>query len=160
MMEVFFNLNISGNNAEKNRFYVDDNNQLSFKTMIIHDVPSREALRKLHVFQRSYQTGIDAKGKPVYTLRPHRQLNIELLIYDREKFTIIYNARLKIHAFYEVGSDDIEIQYTKIELDKDTLPNVKEQIMNELTDKRKFIDDKFTGLVAPWSTILEHSNWV
>jgi len=145
---------------KKTDFMLNDNNQLSFKTMIIHDVPSREVMRKLHVIRRSYQTGIDAKGKPVYNLRPHRQLNVELLIYDKEKFTILYNARLKIHAFYEVGCDDIEIQYTKIELDKDTLPNVKEQIMNELSVKRKFIDDKFTGLVVPWSTILEHTNWM
>jgi hypothetical protein len=134
------------------------NEQLSFKIMIIHDVPSQEVWRQLHVIRRSYQTGIDAKGKPVFILRPHRQLNVELLVYDKETFTIVYNARLKIHAFYDVGSDDIEIQYSKVELDKDT--NVKEQIMNELTDKRKFIDDKFAGLVVPWSTILEHSNWV
>lgn len=134
------------------------NEQLSFKIMIIHDVPSQEVWRQLQVIQRSYQTGIDAKGKPVFILRPHRQLNVELLVYDKETFIILYNARLKIHAFYDVGSDDIEIQYSKVELDKDT--NVKEQIMNELTDKRKFIDDKFAGLVVPWSTILEHSNWV
>jgi hypothetical protein len=134
------------------------NEQLSFKIMIIHDVPSQEVWRQLHVIRRSYQTGIDAKGKPVFILRPHRQLNVELLVYDKETFIILYNARLKIHAFYDVGSDEIEIQYSKVELDKDT--NVKEQIMNELTDKRKFIDDKFAGLVVPWSTILEHSNWV
>jgi hypothetical protein len=145
---------------KKTDFILNDNNQLSFKTMIIHDVPSQEVWRKLHIIRRSYQTGIDAKGKPVYTLRPHRQLNVELLIYDKETFTILYNARLKIHAFYDIGSDDIEIQYTKIELDKDTFPNIKEQIMNELSVKRKFIDDKFAGLVVPWSAILEHSNWV
>ena len=136
------------------------NEQLSFNTMIIHDVPSQEVWRQLHVIRRSYQTGIDAKGKPVYTLRPHRQLNVELLVYDKETFTILYNARLKIHAFYDVGSDDIEIQYSKVELDKDTPPNVKEHIMNELSVKRKFIDDKFTGLVVPWSSILEHSGWM
>ena len=145
---------------KKTDFMLNDNNQLSFKTMIIHDVPSQEVFRKLHIIRRSYQTGIDAKGKPVFTLRPYRQLNIELLIYDKEKFTILYNARLKIHAFYDIGSEDIEIQHTRIELDKDTLPNIKEQILNELTVKRKFIDDKFRGLVIPWSTILEHSNWV
>ena len=143
---------------QKKTDFILTNDELSFKTMIIHDVPSQEVWRQLHVIRRSYQTGIDAKGKPVYTLRPHRQLNVELLVSDKETFTILYNARLKIHAFYDVGSDDIEIQYSKVELDKDT--NVKEQIMNELTDKRKFIDDKFTGLVVPWSTILEHSNWV
>jgi hypothetical protein len=145
---------------QKKTDFILTNDQLSFKTMIIHDVPSREVWRKLHIIRRSYQTGIDAKGKPVYTLRPHRQLNIELLIYDKETFTILYNARLKIHAFYDVGSDDIEIQYAKIELDKDTLPNVKEHIMNELSVQRKFIDDKFMGLVVPWSAILEHSNWM
>lgn len=145
---------------QKKTDFILTNEQLSFKTMIIHDVPSQEVWRQLHVIQRSYQTGIDAKGKPVFTLRPHRQLNVELLVYDKETFTIVYNARLKIHAFYDVGSDDIEIQYSKVELDKDTPPNVKEQIINELTDNRKFIDDKFTGLVVPWSSILEHSDWV
>jgi len=145
---------------QKKTDFTLNNEQLPFKTMIIHDVPSREVWRKLHVIRRSYQIGIDAKEKPVYTLRPHRQLNIELLIYDKETFAIVYNARLKIHAFYDVGNDDIDIQYTKIEVDKDTMPNVKEQIINELSLNKKFIDDKFTGLVVSWSSILEHTSWV
>ena len=145
---------------KKTDFMLNDNNQLSFKTMIIHDVPSREALRKLHVIQRSYQTGIDAKGNPVYTLRPHRQLNVELLIYDKKTFAIVYNARLKIHMFYDSSRTDVELHDTRIELDKDTTPNVKEQIINELSVNRKFMDDKFAGLVVPWSTILEHTNWL
>jgi hypothetical protein len=141
-------------------FTLSDNESLPFKTMIIHDVPSCEVLKKLLIIQRSYPSGIDAKGKPVYSLRPYRQLNVELLIYDKKTFTIVYNARLKIHMFYDTSRTDIELHDTRIELDKDTMPNVKEQIMNELSVNRKFIDDKFAGLVVPWSTILEHSNWV
>jgi hypothetical protein len=138
---------------KKTDFTLTENDSLSFKTMIIHDIPSTKVLKHLAVIQRSYPIGNDAKGKPLTTLRPYRQLNVELLVYDKKEFTIVYNARLKIHAFYEVGSEDVEIHDTRIEIDKDTVGSVKEQIMCELRLHKKFIDDKFTGLVVPWSTI-------
>jgi hypothetical protein len=105
--------------------------------MIIHDMPSISA----SIIRRTY-----------------RQLNVEFLVYDKEKFTIVYNARLKLHAFYEATTDVIlEINDTKLYIDKDVEPRVKEQIRNELYKHKQFIADKFTGLVVPWSTILELS---
>ena len=138
---------------KKTDFTLNDNELLPFKMMIIHDVPSTDIWKHLVVIRRSYQIGVDAKGRPLTILRPHRQLNVELLVYDKKEFTIVYNTRLKIHAFYEVGSEDVDIHDTRIEIDKDTVGSVKEQIMCELRLHKKFIDDKFTGLVVPWSTI-------
>ena len=129
-------------------FTLDSNESLPFKIMIIHDVPSIEVCKKLTVIRRSYPT--------TNALRPYRQLNVELLVYDKIKFTIVYNARLKLHVFYEATEDVIlEINDTKLEIDKDVEPRVKEQIMTELSLNKQFIADKFTGLVVPWSEILE-----
>lgn len=152
---------------KKTDFTLNENETLPFKVMIIHDVPSQDLLRKLVVIRRSYQIGVDAKGKPLTILRPYRQLNVELLVYKKEdtrdtrraggdEFTIVYNVRLKIHVSYEANEDVIlEINDTRLETDKDTTASVKEQIMGELRLHEKFIDDKFKGLVVPWSTVLE-----
>lgn len=141
---------------KKTDFTLSENESLPFKVMIIHDVPSQDLLRKLPVIRRSYPIGVDAKGKPLTILRPYRQLNVELLVYDKKEFTIVYNVRLKIHVSYEANEDIIlEINDTRLETDKDVEPSVKEQIMGELRLQEKFIDDKFTGLVVPWSTVLE-----
>jgi len=119
--------------------------------MIIHDVPSINTCKNLTVIRRSYPT--------TNVLRPYRQLNVELLVYDKNKFTIVYNARLKLHVFYEATEDVIlEINDTKLEIDKAAEPSIKEQIMTELSLNKQIIDDKFAGLVVPWSTILELSN--
>ena len=126
-------------------FTLEENESLPFKIMIIQDVPSISACRNL---RRIYPT--------TNSLQPYRQLNVELLVYDKKKFTIVYNARLKLHVFYEATEDVIlEIKDTKLEIDKDVEPYVKGQIMNELSLQKKFINDKFTGLVVPWSTILD-----
>jgi hypothetical protein len=130
-------------------FMLEENESLPFKIMIIHDVPSISTCKNLTVIRRSYPT--------TSALRPYRQLNVELLVYKKEQFTIVYNARLKLHVFYEATEDVIlEINDTKLEIDKAAEPSIKEQIMNELSLQKKFIDDKFTGLVVPWSTILEY----
>jgi hypothetical protein len=64
---------------------------------------------------------------------------------------------LKLHVFYEATEDIIlEINDTKLEIDKAAEPNIKEQIQIELSLNKQLIDDKFTGLVVPWSTILEY----
>jgi len=129
-------------------FTLEENESLPFKIMIIHDVPSIEVCKKLTIIRRSYPT--------TNVLRPYRQLNVELLVYDKEKFTIVYNDRLKLHVFYEATEDVIlEINDTKLEIDKDADSSIKELIRNELSLQKKFIDDKFTDLVVPWSTILE-----
>jgi len=142
---------------KKTDFTLNENESLPFKVMIIHDVPSQDLLRKLVVIRRSYPIGVDAKGKPLTILRPYRQLNVELLVYDKKKFTIAYNVRLKIHVSYEANEDIIlEINDTRLETDKDTTASVKEQIMGELRLYKKFIDDKFKDLVVPWSTVQEH----
>jgi len=133
---------------KKGDFTLEENDSLPFKIMIIHDVPSISACKNLTIIRRTYPT--------TNSLQPYRQLNVEFLVYDKEKFTIVYNARLKLHAFYEVTTDVIlEINDTKLYIDKDVEPHVKGQIMNELSLKKKFINDKFTGLVVPWSTILD-----
>jgi len=132
-------------------FTLEEKESLPFRIMIIHDVPSIEVCKKLTVIRRSYPT--------TNVLRPYRQFNVELLVYDKKKFTIVYNARLKLHVFYEANENVIlEINDTKLEIDKDVEPRVKEQIRNELYKHKQFIDDKFAGLVVPWSTILELSN--
>jgi hypothetical protein len=130
-------------------FTLEENESLPFKIMIIHDVPSINTCKNLTVIRRSYPI--------TNVLRPYRQLNVELLVYDKQKFTIVYNARLKLHVFYEATEDVIlEINDTKLEIDKLAESSVKEQIMDELSLQKKSIDDKFTGLVVPWSTILEY----
>lgn len=130
-------------------FMLEEKESLSFKTMIIHDVPSIKVCKNLTVIRRTYST--------TSALRPYRQLNVELLVYDKIKFNIVYNARLKLHVFYEAAEDVIlEINDTKLEIDKEADPSVKEQIMTELSLNKQFIADKFTGLVVPWSTILEY----
>lgn len=128
---------------------LEEKESLSFKTMIIHDVPSINVCKNLTVIRRSYPT--------TSALRPYRQLNVELLVYDKKKFTIVYNVRLKLHVFYEADEDVIlEINDTKLEIDKDADPSVKEEIMTELFLNKQLIADKFTGLVVSWSTILEY----
>jgi len=130
-------------------FTLEEKESLPFKIMIIHDVPSIEVCKKLTVIQRSYPI--------TNVLRPYRQLNVELLVYNKIKFTIVYNVRLKLHVFYEVPEDVIlEITDTKLEIDKAATPSIKEQIMTELSLNKQLIDDKFTGLVVPWSTILDY----
>jgi hypothetical protein len=130
-------------------FTLEEKESLPFKIMIIHDVPSTNVFKNLTVIRRSYP--------PTSALRPYRQLNVELLVYDKEKFTIVYNDRLKLHVFYEATEDVIlEINDTKLEIDKDADSSIKELIRNELSLQKKFIDDKFTDLVVPWSTILEY----
>jgi hypothetical protein len=131
-------------------FTLEEKESLPFKIMIIHDVPSIKVCKNLTVIRRSHPT--------TNVLRPYRQLNVELLVYDKKKFTIVYNARLKLHVFYEATKDVIlEINDTKLEINKDVEPRIKKQIMNELSLQKKFIADKFAGLVVPWSTILELS---
>jgi len=129
-------------------FTLEEKESLPFKIMIIHDVPSTNVFKNLTVIRRSYPT--------TNVLRPYRQLNVELLVYNKIKFTIVYNARLKLHVFYEATEDVIlEITDTKLEIDKAAEPSIKKQIMTELSLNKQLIDDKFTGLVVPWSTILD-----
>lgn len=128
---------------------LEEKDSLPFKIMIIHDVPSINVCKNLTVIRRSYPT--------TNVLRPYRQLNVELLVYDKKSFNIVYNARLKLHMFYEAAEDVIlEINDTKLEIDKSVEPSVKEEIMTELSLQKKFIADKFTGLVVSWSTIREY----
>jgi hypothetical protein len=130
-------------------FMLEEKDSLPFKIMIIHDVPSINVCKNLTVIRRSYPT--------TSALRPYRQLNVELLVYDKKSFTIVYNVRLKLHMFYEAAEDVIlEINGTKLEIDKAAEPSLKEEIMTELSLNKQFIADKFTGLVVPWSTILEY----
>jgi len=134
-------------------FTLEEKESLPFKIMIIHDVPSINTCKNLTVIRRSCPT--------TNVLRPYRQLNVEILVYNKNKFTIVYNARLKLHVFYEANEDIIlEINDTKLEIDKAAEPSIKEQIMTELSLNKQFIDDKFAGLVVPWSTILELSKWI